>query len=224
MKKSTKILLKIASIISIILSVVFLLQAMSLLFNIGGYKDYFIELMTQMGIIASPSDVNFQVYMSIFDAIVGILLNSYASGVYLKLSKVNNVLLGSSRVLLYIGVLQCFFLISIIPGIISIIVSCMLKKQENNILTRPRVMEQSPSSIDDITDRIANLKAKKESGQISLEEYNHLLSAIIEESAKQNVLKGQTSFEKVSLKDKIIDIKEKSRNENNVDNEKKDNE
>ena len=229
MKKSTKILLTITSIVSIIVAVVFLFHGMFLMFNIGGYKDIFIEIMINMGVITEPSEVNFQVFMGIFDAVVGVLLNSYAAGVYFKLSKSNSILLGTYKVVLYVAILQCFFIISAIAGILGIFVSLRIKKQESQVVLRPRFGEDKASSLDDLSDRIANLRERKESGKITEEEYNQLLSVIIEDSAKENLAKGQLKLNKVSLKDQIIDLKEKSKSETEVVNEenkdnKKDNE
>ena len=216
MKKATKILCTITAIISIMLSVVFLLQAVFLMFNIAGYKAFFIKLVIEMGLVTDASEVNFQVYMSIFDALVGILLNSYASGIYFKISKSENIVLGYSRVLLNIGILQCFFVISIIPGLMGIILSAIVKKAENEIANRPR---QENASEGDVADRITNLKARKEKGEITEEQYKEMLNAIIEQTAVSKV-NEQWGYKRESLKDKIVEIKSASK----AEDDKKDNE
>lgn len=186
------------------------------MFNIAGFKDFYIEVIQKVGIVTEPSEVNFEIYMAIFDGLVGILLNSYAAGVYLKLSRSRNIMLGTSRVVLYVGVLQCFFLISIIPGILAIVGSFMIKKTETEIVDRPRNVEHHSGN--DLADRIANLKARKDAGQISQEEYDKKLNDLIEQVAKQNVMNGVEPAKTETLQSKISALKSK----NNEDYKKDD--
>lgn len=213
MKKSTKIWLKIASAISAILILVFLCQAVCLMFNIAGYKEFYIGILKQMGMVNDPSEINFQVSMSIFDSVVGILLNSYAAGVYFKLSKSDHVIVGSSKVLLNIAILQCFFIISILPGIIAIVVSVKIRKQEENVLSRQRPSDSPQSQMDNLSNLITSLRNKKENGEISEDEYNKILSELIEKSVRENCEKEQFFGGNTSLKDRIISLKEKSKTE-----------
>lgn len=212
MKKWIKNLFMVTAIISALLGIVFLLQAVFLMFNIGGYKDTFIGMIQEMGLVTNPSEINFQVNMSIFDSVIGILLNVYAAGIYFKMFKINNILVGSSRILLNIGILQCFFIISIVPGMLAIIMSFVIRKEEKTIIERPRTPQ---STANDLVDRISNLKARKESGNISEEEYKKLLDAIIEQSVLDQSSAGLLKPE--SLKDKIATIKSESKKEDDVD-------
>jgi uncharacterized membrane protein len=209
MKKSIKVVCFTAAIISVLIGLVLLLQAVYLMFNIAGFRDSYVDLIQKMGLISNASEIDFQVNMSIFDSVIGILLNAYAAGIYFKVSKFNDIMIGCSRILLNIGILQCFFIISIIPGVAAIVLSFVLKKEESKVVNRPR---EASAPVDDLVDRINNLKARKESGNITEEEYNKLLNQIIEQSVV-----GKTNnkwLKQESLQEKIANLKTESKNEN----------
>lgn len=186
MKKSNIIILKTIAIISFIISIFFLIYGVCMMFDLFGIKEIYIETMKAMGIIEKSQDVQFQVYMAIFDSIVGIFLNSYCAGMYLKISKSNEIMLGTSKVLMYMGVLQCLFIISLLPGILAIVSSVMISKSEKEIINRPRE-ESSSLQFDIMKERIANLKLQKERGEITEEQYNLGLNELIENSAKSKM-------------------------------------
>ena len=214
MKKSIKVVCATAAIISIVIGLVLLLQAVCLMFNIAGFRDSYVDLIQKMGLISNASEIDFQVNMSIFDSVIGILLNAYAAGIYFKVSKFKEIMIGCSRILLNIGILQCFFIISIVPGVAAIVMSFVLKKEESKVVNRPR---EESAPVDDLVDRINNLKARKESGNITEEEYNKLLNQVIEQSVV-----GKTNdrwLKQESLQEKIANLKTESKAENeNKDN------
>lgn len=192
MKKSNIIILKAISIISFLISTVFLIYTACMLFDLFEIKDLYIDVMRSMGVIQNDSEIQFQVYMAIFDGIVGIFLNSYCAGMYLKISKSNHVLIGSSKVLMYMGVLQCLFVISFVPGILAIIASIMMRKVEKDVVNRPRVAEETSNlQFDIMKERIAGLKAQKEKGEITQEQYELALNDILEKSAKSKLNNGE---------------------------------
>ena len=222
MKKSTRILFTVTAVISFIISFVFFLQAIGLMFNIGGFKDLYIEMIQKIGIATEPNELSFEVYMGIFDALVGILLNSYAAGIYLKLSKAKTIILGTNKVVLYVGILQCFFIVSILPGLLGIIASRIIKKQETAIVNRPRDVVENRTN--DIVDRITNLKARKDAGLITQEEYDRRLNEIIEQSAKYDAMHGVVPKSNETLQDKIHEIKsQQTENVEKSEDNKKDN-
>ena len=186
MKKSNIIILKTISIISFIISIFFLLYGTCMMFDLFGIKDLYLEVMKAMGVVEKAGDAQFQVYMAIFDSIVGVFLNSYCAGMYLKISKSNNILIGTSKVLMYMGVLQCLFIISLLPGILAIVSSVMLSKSEKEIVNRPRE-DQSSLQFDIIKERIASLKLQKEKGEITEDQYNLALNEVLENSAKSKL-------------------------------------
>ncbi len=206
MKKSTKNLFKIASIISFVICGIYAFATIFLLFNIGGTKDIYIDLMLKMGMIDNLSEASFEVSMAIFDCLVAVLLNSYCAGVYLKIYKSKTILLGGSRVALYQGILQCFFFISIVPGIMAIVGSRKLKNEENAIETRPR--EESSVNMDEMSYKIEQLKLAKEKGEITEDQYTRSLNEIVEKIATSNAQNMAVNTEKPeSLQDKIKDVK-----------------
>lgn len=187
MKNSTSKLLKVTAFISMLIAVFFLIEGACLMFNILGFKDYYIKFIQEMGVSRTPEDISFQVYMGIFDAIVGLFLNSYCAGNYYKLSKTKNILLGSSKMLLYVGILQCFFVISILPGIMTIVASRQIAKAEYEIINRPREQQSSETDMDDMTMQIKSIKQQLERGEITQEQYDRTLNNIIENSAKNKI-------------------------------------
>ena len=219
MKKSTRVLFTVTSVISFVISFIFFLQAISLMFNIGGFKDFYIEMIQKIGVATEPNEISFEVYMGIFDALVGILLNSYAAGIYLKLSRAKSIMLGTNKVVLYVGILQCFFIVSIIPGLLGIIASIIVRKQETEIVNRPREVVENKTN--DLVDRITNLKARKDAGQITQEEYDRRLNEIIEQSAKIDVMNGVVPKTSETLQDKIHQVKSNSQNKTEPTEENK---
>ena len=173
MKKSTSLFFKIVAGISFAACLVFLLHAIGLIFNVGGYKDLYINIMRNVAKMTNPSDIQLQVSLGIIDAIIGILLNSYSAGIYLRLSGSKALVLGTSRAVFYMGLLQCLLVVSFIPGIMAIILSIVIRKEEVDILNRPRVASENDGTVD-IADRIKNLKARKDAGQITQEEEDEL--------------------------------------------------
>lgn len=207
MKKSTKNLFKIASIISFAICGIYAFATIFLLFNIGGTKDMYIDLMLKMGMIESLSEASFEVSIAIFDCLVAVLLNSYCAGVYLKIYKSKTIILGGSRVALYQGILQCFFFISIIPGVMAIVGSRKLKNEESEIANRPR--DDAQANMDEMSNRIEQLKLAKEKGEISEEQYTRSLNDIVEKIAKSNAQNTVVDTEKTeSLQDKIKNVKD----------------
>ena len=187
MKKSNIIILKTISIISFIISVFFLIYGACMMFDLFGVKEIYIETMKAMGVIENASDTQFQVYMAIFDSIVGIFLNSYCAGTCLKISKSKDIILGTSKVLLYMGVMQCLFIISFLPGILSIIVSIRISKAEKEIANRPREQDLSSLQFDSMKEQINSLKLQKEKGEITEDQYNSALNELLENSAKSKM-------------------------------------
>jgi len=186
MKKTNIIILKTISLISWAISAFFLIYGACLIFNIGGIRELYIEMMTTIGVIKAGADAQFEIYMAIFDCLVGIFLNSYCAGMYFKIAKANTILIGSSKMLMYMGILQCLFGISLLPGILAIVSSIMLSKTEKTIIERPR--EQSEASgIDYISEKIIQLKQQKERGEITEEQYNLAVNEILESSAKSQL-------------------------------------
>ena len=221
MKKSTSISFKIVAGISFAVSLVFLMHALGLLLNIGGYKDLYVDIIRKVANITNPSDIQLEVSLGIIDAIIGILLNSYSAGIYLRLSRSKAIILGTSKAVLYIGILQCLLLLSIIPGVMAIALSFVIRKEEIDIVNRPRTTDMQNETMD-IADRIKNLKARKESGEITEEEYNKKLSDIIEQTAINNASNGVNMQVSGNLQDLISNIKktiEKPNDENKKDNE-----
>jgi len=191
MKKSTSILLKTTAILSLVISIFFFFEGVSLIFNLFGFKDLYIEVIKNMGMITSASEINFQVYMGIFDALIGLFLNSYCAGNYYRLSKSKNILLGSSKVLLYMGILQCFFIVSILPGILAIITSVKISKEEKEIINRPRNEQNQSTELDQMSIQIVSIKQQLEKGEITQEQYDRALNNIIENSAKNKIFSHQ---------------------------------
>lgn len=182
MKKSNVILLRITAILSITISVFFLFECIGLLFNLFGFKDVYIEMMKSMGV--KDNQISAQVYMGVFDGLIGLFLNSYCAGIYYRVSRAKGIPIGGAKTILYMGVLQCLFIISILPGIFAIIIGNRFAKEERNIIDRPR---EEANGLEDIAYQIAELKKQKEKGEITQMQYDRALNAIIERSAKQQI-------------------------------------
>lgn len=159
------------------------------MFNIGGFKDIYLEVIQKIGMVNDASQLSMQVYMGIFDALIGVFLNSYCAGMYYRLSKAKGLLVGGSKVLLYMGILQCLFVISFVPGVIAIVVSVRLSKEEKNIANRPR--EEAKSELDVMSAQIAVLKQQLEKGEITQDQYDRALNDIIENSAKTQIFNSR---------------------------------
>ena len=183
MKKSSVILLRIAAILSLVISFIFLFQCVGLLFNLFGFKDMYVQILQEIS-GASQTDIQAQVYMGVFDGFIGLFLNSYCAGTFYRISRANGIPIGSAKAVLYMGVLQCFFIISILPGIFAIIVGWKLSKEEKQIVNRPR---ENQTSFDDVANQINELKKQKEKGEITQMQYDRALNNIIEKSAKSQI-------------------------------------
>ena len=210
MKKSTKVLFKITAIISMLMAVAFMIYGIMLIFNIGGIKDFIIDIIQKSQNIHDPNDIKFEVYLTIGDAFMSVLLNSYCAGVYFKISKAKSILIGGSRVVLYLGILQCLFLISIVPGVMAIIASTILKKQESTIINRPR--QEQENNVDVVSERIKDMKAQKEKGLITQEQYDRFLNDTIEKIAKINIANGVELKSNDTLQEKIAQLKQEKEN------------
>jgi len=183
MKKSNIILLRITAIISMLISVLFFFECVGLAFNVLGFKDLYISILQQIGV--PQTDVNAQVFMGIFDGLIGLFLNSYCAGTFYRLSRAKNYLVGSAKAVLYMGILQCLFIISIIPGILAIIVGNMLAKQEREVANRPREVEQG--GLEDVAYQITELKKQRESNQITQMQYERALNNLLDRSAQAQI-------------------------------------
>lgn len=208
MKKSIKNLFIANAVISFIITVVFFLAGIMLMFNIAGTKDIYLDLLMKVGIVSTVAEAGMEVNMAIFDCIIAVLLNSYAAGIYLKISKAKTILIGASKVVIYVAILQCFFIASLLPGIIAIVGGNMLKKEEFGIANRVRTPQ---SSMDDLAEKIQMIKDKKEKGIITEEEYNQKLNTLLDSVAKQNIHFEPSKEE--SLQDKIANIRQEETKE-----------
>lgn len=180
MKKSNVIMLKITAIVSMVISILFFFVCIGLMFNLFGFKDMYISILQEMGV--PQTDVVSQVYMGILDGLIGLFLNSYCAGTFYRLSISKNYLVGSAKAVLYMGVLQCLFIISIIPGLLALIVGNRLAKQEKEVATRPREVEQG--GLDDVAYQITELKKQLENKEITQMQYDRAVNALLERSAK----------------------------------------
>ena len=180
MKKSNIILLRVTAVVSMIISLVFFFECVGLMFNLFGFKDIYISILQQIGL--PQSDMNAQVYMGIFDGLIGLFLNSYCAGTFYRLSRAQNYLVGSAKAVLYMGVLQCLFIISILPGLLAIIVGNRLAKQEREVAKRPREVEQG--GLEDVAYQITELKKQRENNEITQMQYDRAVNNLLERSAK----------------------------------------
>ena len=208
MKKSTKTLFKITAGISITISILFMIWGVCLIFDIGGIKDIYANMLINGGFIEAD-EVSFEIFMAISDALIGVFLNSYCAGLYFKLAKSNSILLGGSRLSLYLGIFQCFFVISIIPGVMAIIGSRLLKKEEIEIANRPR--EITPTDQEIFEQKIKDMKDQKDKGNITQEQFDRFLNEVIEKQALLNIKNGVNNNTD-SLQDKLRALKEEKDN------------
>ena len=210
MKKSTKNLFIVNTVLSFLICVVFFMAGAMLVFNIAGIRQIYIDVLTQIGVVESIAEANTEINFAIFDCLIGVFLNSYAAGVYLKLVKSKAVLIGAGRTIIYVGIMQCLFAVSLLPGVLAIIGGCLLKKEETAVVTRVRT---TPSPMEDLTEKIAMLKDKKTKNLITEEEYNTRLSQLLENNAKQISGKVELVKKEETLQEKIAQIKNKDKEE-----------
>lgn len=187
MSKKNRNLLITTAILSFVFGAFFLLCIAFMLFNIAGTKDFVVDFYVNYFGVVSDSDIKFQISMTVVDFTVGALFNIYAGLTFIKYAKSKAVLINGYKVILYVGVLQLFFFVSIIPGIMAIIVSFSIKNQEQSLYTNLAESQESENSMDELSEKITLLKKQKEDGVITDEQYNTLLNKYIEEQAKQHI-------------------------------------
>ena len=180
MTKKNKTLLTITAIISFVIAGLFIIAIALYLFDAWNIKavvrDFFMKAME----LQDETDLNFQITMTITDCFVGAFLNMYAGVTYLRYSKTQNIIIGGYKIVIYTGVLQLLFVISLVPGIMAIIVGNTLKNGENRAVT---TQVKPQSSMDILTEKINFIKQQKEAGTITEEQYNNMLNKYIEEEA-----------------------------------------
>jgi hypothetical protein len=147
--------------------------------------------------------------MAMFDTIISVFLNSYCAGLYFKLAKSRVILIGGSKMAMYLGILQCLFIVSLIPGIMAVIGSFILKKEEANIINRPR--ESMPTSQEIFEQKIKDMKEQKDKGNITQEQFDKFLNDMIEQQAVINLKQGNIEKSE-TLQDKLQSLKEEKEN------------
>lgn len=189
MSKKNKSLLMATSILSFVFGVFFLICIVFMLFNVAGTKDFMRDFYIHYFGEISANELQFQMSMTVVDCVVGALFNIYAGLTYFKYARAKDIWISGYKVVLYVGILQLFFLVSTIPGIMAIIVSINLRKQEQSMYTSFEKSQQPKTSMDELSEKITLLKKQKEEGVITEEQYNMLLNNYIEEEAKQEINK-----------------------------------
>lgn len=188
MTKKNKTLLITTAIISFVIAGIFVLAVMLYLFDAFNLKetvrDFFMKTME----LEDETDLNFQITMTLTDCLVGVFLNIYAGVTYLRYSKTQNIIIGGYRIVIYTGVLQLLFLISILPGIMAIVVGKSLKNGEGRAIN---TQAKPQSSMDILTEKINFIKQQKEAGTITEEQYNNMLNKYIEEEANNKSKNSQ---------------------------------
>lgn len=179
MSKKSKNMLRATSIISFVVGGVMLLMTIFLLFDVMGAKGFTRDVIASTLETASQSDIDFEYTIVLTDFIVGALYNIYAGIFYLRYVKADAVLIGGYRTIMYVALFQMFFVLSIIPSVMGLVASGMLRTEETNIAQAP-----PKTSMDELSEKIAFLKQQKQSGTISEEQYNNMLNKLIEEEAK----------------------------------------
>jgi len=180
MSKREKNWLVATAVISFVLAAIMILGFIFVLSNVFGLKDFTLKYIKEYLGATTEREINFQLTVTLGDFIVGALLNIYSGCCYLKYSKKDVVLPGTFRVLLYVAIFQCLFIMSLVPGIIGVCVASSLRKKE---LSTPVAVMTPKDSMQVLSDRIELLKTQKESGLITEEQYNTLLNKLIEEEA-----------------------------------------
>lgn len=189
MSKKEKVWLVVTAVISFVLSAIMILGFFFVLFNVQGLKDFTMNYIKEYLGATTEREINFQLTVTMGDFVVGALLNIYAGYCYLKYSKRDVVLPGMSRVLTYVALFQCLFILSLLPGIIGLIISARIRKRE---FSAPVVAMEKKDSMEILSERIELLKSQKASGLITEEQYNTLLNKLIEEEANNKSNQNDT--------------------------------
>lgn len=186
MTKKNKTLLKTTAGISFVFGA-FLAIAITLYFfdawNLKAFvRDFLVDVME----IQTESELNFQITIMITDFLVGACLNIYAGVMYLIYAKAQLIYIGASRSILYIGLLQILFGVSIIPGVMAVIVGARIKNGDSQTIDQ---LKKTQSDMDILTEKINFIKQQKEAGVITEEQYSTMLNKYIEEEANNKAKK-----------------------------------
>lgn len=182
MNKKSKGLLTVSTVLSFIFGGLALLSAFFAVFNVGGVKDFLRDYYINFIGVVDAADLNMQMSMTIVDLFVDAIFNIYAAVVYLRYARTKDVLIGAYRTIMYVGIFQLLFVVSIIPGLLAIFAARGLRLSENTIIEEAH---KPMTENEEIALKVQVIRKQKEEGLITQEQFDRMLNEIIEDAAKK---------------------------------------
>ncbi len=117
------------------------------------------------------------------ETVISSAINIYVGIIYIKISRVADIVLGMGKILVYLGVMQLLFGGSVVSSIIVFCVSYSVTHKVNKIKNRPK----EETKMQTLASKVKNIKWLKETGKISAEEYEKKLNELLENNALNEI-------------------------------------
>lgn len=179
MKKTYKVWLKIAGIISICFASIVVFGCICMSFNFFGTREIF-ENALRHTLHKNPnkSDIDFMRFVTIGEMVLGCVINIYSGILQISLSKKEYIVVGSTRLLINISIFQLLFTVNIFSAIISCVIGIKLNQSVWNN------KQNNTKSIDSVAHEVEKLRLLRDNGAISEEQWNAELNRLLEEYSR----------------------------------------
>ena len=188
--KSSKVLFKVAGILSYITLAICLIFAIGILFEISLFVESFKMVYTSVYLDLTEAELEQMKFYFVINCFFSSIINFYAGRAYLGLAKTRSRVLNGKRTLIFIICLQLFFGMAL-PCIFSIIAAVLYFKEPKAENSPIKVAEDngkggaqtqsalSDEALDFCAFNIAELKKLLNSKKITQEEYDIALNELL---------------------------------------------
>lgn len=174
MKKSYKVWLKVAGIVSFCFAGLVVLCCICMLFNFLKVREIFEEVIRDtLHKNAPKNDVDFMRFLTIGEMLLGCIVNIYSGIVQLFLSKKEYIIVGSTRVLVNIAICQLLFTVNIFSAVIGCVIGIKLNKSV--------WQNRGNNTIESVAHEVEKLRILRDKGIISEEKWNEEFNKLLEE-------------------------------------------
>ncbi len=179
MKKSYKVWLKTAGIVSFCFAGLVVFGCVCMSFNFFDARDVFEKVIRDtLQKNATKSDVDFVRFVTIGEMLLGCVVNIYSGIVQISLSKKEYIVVGSTRVLVNIAICQLMFTVNIFSAIIGCVIGIKLNKSV--------WQNRGNNSIESVAHEVEKLRILRDKGIITEEQWSVEFNKLLEEYSKSN--------------------------------------